>query len=131
VGDLCDNCPTVCNPDQVDSNGNGSGDACECVTPAQVVSLSVGSGSKDTVSWSAVSLATGYDVLRGALAGLPVGPGAGDEVCQPNVPGTSTTDANNPATGSGFWYLVRARSLSCIGPYGNSTNGARTSTTCP
>ncbi len=29
VADECDNCPTIANPDQKDSNGNGIGDACE------------------------------------------------------------------------------------------------------
>jgi hypothetical protein len=29
VGDNCDNCPTVANPGQEDTNGNGMGDACE------------------------------------------------------------------------------------------------------
>src|SRR5439155_1661491 len=29
VGDACDNCPSVYNPDQADSNGNGIGDACD------------------------------------------------------------------------------------------------------
>lgn len=29
IGDACDNCPTVYNPDQRDSNNNGIGDACD------------------------------------------------------------------------------------------------------
>jgi hypothetical protein len=29
IGDACDNCPSVANPDQKDSNKNGIGDACE------------------------------------------------------------------------------------------------------
>ena len=30
VGDACDNCPELSNPDQTDTDGNGIGDVCEC-----------------------------------------------------------------------------------------------------
>lgn len=33
VPDVMDNCPTVPNPDQKDSNGNGVGDACDAIPP--------------------------------------------------------------------------------------------------
>jgi DMSO/TMAO reductase YedYZ molybdopterin-dependent catalytic subunit len=29
LGDVCDNCPEVCNPQQLDANNNGSGDLCD------------------------------------------------------------------------------------------------------
>lgn len=37
VSDACDNCPTVANSDQADTNGNGIGDVCDgpCTCPSQ------------------------------------------------------------------------------------------------
>jgi hypothetical protein len=43
-GDVCDNCPLVYNPDQVDSNDDGIGDACGPVTP------SGGGGGQPTIT---------------------------------------------------------------------------------
>jgi len=77
---------------------------------------------------------TVYDVLRGDLDKLPVGPGS-DESCltQPSVTDTTWTDPDAPASGRGFWYLVRERLADCgVGTYGRATNGSeRMSGACP
>lgn len=43
-GDICDNCPLIYNPDQVDSNNDGIGDACGPITP------SGGGGGQPTIT---------------------------------------------------------------------------------
>ncbi len=64
VGDFTDNCPTIFNPDQADSNNNGIGDACdipEDSTPPVITPTVVGTlGDNDwyvsdiQISWSVV-----------------------------------------------------------------------------
>jgi hypothetical protein len=80
--------------------------------------------------------ATSSDVLRGLVSALPVGPGGGDEVClDSGVAGTSVTDAEVPADGDTFWYLVQGVNACGKGPYGDAvldgTPSSRSSTTCP
>lgn len=88
---------------------------------------------KATYTWSAAAGATVYDVVRGALGSLPVGPGGGDEVCFDNLAGPTLSDATAPAPGTGFWYLSRG-SNTCggNGTYGTRSNATpRVTTTCP
>jgi hypothetical protein len=92
----------------------------------------VAAADKVTYSWSPAASATRYDVVRGKVAALPVGPGGSDEVCFDNLPGTSLVDPTVPAPSGGFWYLSRGESACGNGSYGQQSNGApRITTTCP
>jgi len=69
VGDVCDNCPLVCNPDQSDSDGNGVGDACEIqpLNPGFTV-------------WLNQNKVDGYGWPEGAQVTLIVGDPAAPEI---------------------------------------------------
>jgi hypothetical protein len=80
----------------------------------------------------AVGGATRYDVLRGSLSALPVGPGGADENCFDNLLSASLTDATIPSPGTGFFYLARGENACLNGTYGTQSNlTPRTTTTCP
>jgi hypothetical protein len=99
--------------------------------PAETQNLAV-AADKSTYSWSPVSDATAYDVVRGDVAGLPVGSSAGGEACFNELSAPAFVDTATPALRAGFWYLSRARNPCGHGPLGTQSNGAlRVSTTCP
>lgn len=138
---LADNVVTAVTDNGTCDDGNACtvGDTCSagaCVsTPVARPGPIPGFGftNKTTLSWTADPRATEYDMVRGTLAGLPVGPGGGDEVCFGDLAGTSTTDAAAPPLGTGYWYVVRGdNACTTPGSYGNNGQGLQRGTaTCP
>jgi subtilisin-like proprotein convertase family protein len=87
---------------------------------------------KATFNWAAAPFAVQYDVVRGDLALLPVGPGGGDEVCFDDLPVPTLNDPTNPTPGKGQWYLSRGENSCGIGTFGTTHTGTpRITTTCP
>ena len=85
-----------------------------------------------TLLWDSVPNSPNYDVLRGAIGALPVGPGGGDEFCFDNNGVSLLSDGTTPLADEGFWYLVRAETTCGVGVYGTQKDlTPRTSTTCP
>ena len=95
------------------------------------------SGSDAVIRWSVAAGATTSAVLRGHVSGLPVGKAGADERCLvSNSAADTLTDPELPASGDGFWYLVRGANELGNGPYGfeglHGVPGApRLSATCP
>lgn len=117
VGDVCGS--TVCN----------SGAAINA--PGETHGVTAAS-DKQTYSWTATGGATLYDVVRGGLSFLPVGPGNGDETCFNDLDSPSVEDDAVPADDEGFWYLARGSNVCGAGTYGTRHDGTpRTTTTCP
>jgi hypothetical protein len=151
---LCDtqtgNCSNPVRPDGAtcdDANACTAGDACTngvCAGIGPQVPQDLGdvlsvdrADGMTTLSWTPASPSPTYSVLRGLVAELPVGPGAGDEQClESGVAGTSTLDPEDPASDTAFWYLVRGVNGCGAGPYGDESVGGapaapRQSSTCP
>ena len=134
-------CSTPSKPDGTacdDANACTEGEACSagvCTGTGPSLPQDVGdtvtlerAEGGTTISWTAAGGSDTSSVLRGALSGLPVGPGGGDELCLASgIAGTSVIDAEDPEAGVGFWYVVRGVSACGAGPYGD----ARQSATCP
>ena len=119
-------------------NDTCAGGVCIAGTPisAPPETHNVLAANKTTYNWSVAANATQYDVVRGSIGSLPVGPGGGDEVCFDNLPGTTMTDLALPGTGAGFFYLSRGENSCGNGTFGtqgvHGVPGAlRVTTTCP
>jgi hypothetical protein len=123
-----------------DGNPCTAGDTCAggvcnagaaITAPPETQSVAV-AADKATYSWAPATYATQYDVVRGGLSSLPVGPGGGDEDCFDNLTGPALNDPAVPAPATGFWYLSRGENACGIGTFGTWHDGTpRTTTTCP
>gem|GEM_PF-2173315 len=139
VGDGCDNCPVTSNPTQTnvcaDSDADGAADAADCApwnpgsfaTPGAGLTMQI-AANRRTLSWTSLAAGSGsgtfYDVARGRLGQFPVGAGAAETCAGSGVGGLSLDEPTAPATGTGFWYLVRGHNACGVGLYGTRSNGA-------
>lgn len=151
VPDRNDNCAAVANGPQSDFDADGDGDVCDpdddgdlvpdtgdCapLDPAQGLPAEVGAiaagpdGASTRLAWDAAALADSYDVVRGGLSTLVTGYGA---CVATGLTATVWNDAEAPAVGSGFAYLVRGRNVGCGGPgsLGSASGGVPRAADCP
>ena len=111
-----------------------SGGSCQPGAPATLAEVSglQEAADKTTMTWVPLDGATSYDVIRGAIAVRPVGPGGGDETCLGNLGGAALQDFAVPAAETGFWYLARGVNACAAGTYGTRSDGTpRATQTCP
>jgi hypothetical protein len=125
-----DNNPCTVN----DTCGGGTCTGTPITAPAEAQNLKA--TTKTNYTWNATPSATQYDVVRGAVGALPVGPGNGDEVCFDNLGAPTLNDASVPALGTAFFYLSRGENTCGNGTWGTqgfhgAPGAVRTTTTCP
>jgi hypothetical protein len=135
-GTLCDGCGIgqFCTDGTDCLSGYCQANTCQCLLLSATTGLAF--TGKDSITWTADTNATQYDVVRGSTFAFPVGPGGGDETCFDDLAGPVLIDATVPAPGTGFWYLSRGENACGSGTFGTQgVHGApgppRVTTTCP
>ncbi|UCF67787.1 MAG: hypothetical protein JSV80_00355 [Acidobacteriota bacterium] len=126
-GDLCDICPN--DPSPIDSDEDGAGDACDCEPldpndrhPPLIDGLLASRvGESVHLSWPPVLAADVYSISRGDLGSLATGEYG---TCfAEGLFEASFDDAELPADGDGFFYLIQAQNLDCgLGSLGHTSD---------
>ena len=125
----------------VDGDGDGAIDQCDCRPEDPLVFDGPSEIQKviwtdsETLEWDSdepnSGSGTSYDVVRGELAGLPVG-GASEVCWESDSDDASAPDTTEPSSGTGYYYLVRGENACGVGSYGqDSEANARVTTACP
>ena len=146
VGDVCDNCSAVANTGQDDFDADNLGDLCDpdddndgvadatdCAPlnasasspPIEAGGVEVSKVGGTTVSWASDAAIT-HDVASGTIADLRTDGNVGAASCeQDDQGGTSWIDPRpDPASGQGYYYLIRGQNVCGNGTYGAATGGA-------
>jgi hypothetical protein len=125
-----DNCPTILNADQLDTDAGRSGNPCDCApNDATVFAIPPEIGGvrfapdTSTLLWNSALPQAGSstvpDVVRGSIGSWPVG--SGSESCLASgLTGSSFVDPDLPTSGSGYRYLARGRNSCGIGSFAAS-----------
>ncbi|HEY3176912.1 MAG TPA: hypothetical protein VGK94_14240 [Candidatus Polarisedimenticolia bacterium] len=112
------------NPDllQLDCAPN---DATAFARPGEIRSVTF--PAESSIAWAPAGQIAGagtvYDVMRGALAQLPVGKAPGETCLVQSTPDASLSVGSGPPAGTGFYYLVRGGNACGVGSYGFETSG--------
>jgi subtilisin family serine protease len=124
-----DNCPDDSNPDQFDSDLDGTGDACDCAPADPALFGMPGEAGPDLdwnvdgslLSWQAASGATAHDVYD-----APQSPGVAPTFgcLEVDLPGASASIAGAMAPGEMRSYVATGRSCFGVGTAGTASNGA-------
>ncbi len=92
---------------------------------ATALTVSKADGTNVTLSWTAVSGASPFDVVQGSLSGLRSSGGnfqtATQQCIVNDTTATTRTTDGNPSAGDGYWFLVRGSTCGGAGTYDDGT----------